>query len=65
MKFSGFDKTGNDISKTYIVNDTTKYDAEKEQYTPYKFSGYESSDLIIYRTGYLDFKPKGFNIYKT
>ena len=58
MKFSGFDKTGNDISKTYIVNGTTKYDAEKEQYMPYKFSGYESLDLIIYRTGYLYFNLK-------
>ena len=64
MKFSGFDKTGNDISKTYIVNGTTKYDAEKEQYAPYKFSGYESLYLIIYRTGYLYFNLKAL-IYKT
>ena len=63
VKFSGYDKNGVKIDKTYSSGSARKSSAEKQEYAPYQFGLMESSDLIIYATGYLDFKPKGFNTH--
>ena len=60
VKFTGYDKNGVDISKTYAGGSAKSSSAEKQTYAPYQFGLRESSDLIIYANGYLDFKPKGF-----
>ncbi len=63
LKFSGYDKNGVKIDKDYSIGSARKSSAEKQEYAPYQFGLMESSDLIIYATGYLDFKPKGFNTH--
>ena len=63
VKFSGYDKDGVKIDKVYSSGSYRKSSAEKQEYAPYQFGLEESSDLIIYKTGYLDFKPKGFNAH--
>ena len=63
VKFSGYDKNGVKIDKTYSSGSARKSSAEKQEYAPYQFGLMESSDLIIYATGYLDFKPKGFDAH--
>ncbi|WP_432632167.1 hypothetical protein [Brachyspira sp.] len=63
VKFTGYDKNGAKIDKTYSSSSARKSSAEKQEYAPYQFGLMESSDLIIYATGYLDFKPKGFDAH--
>ena len=63
VKFSGYDKDGVKIDKVYSSGSARKSSAEKQEYAPLQFGLEESSDLIIYKTGYLDFKPKGFNAH--
>ena len=63
VRFTGYDKNGAKIDKTYSGSSARKSSAEKQEYAPYQFGLRESSDLIIYKTGYLDFKPKGFNAH--
>ena len=60
VKFTGYDKNGVNIGKTYAGGSAKSSSAEKQTYAPYQFGLRESSDLIIYANGYLDFKPKGF-----
>ena len=60
VKFTGYDKNGANIVKTYAGGSAKSSSAEKQTYAPYQFGLRESSDLIIYANGYLDFKPKGF-----
>ena len=61
VKFTGYDKNGVNIGKTYAGGSAKSSSAEKQTYAPYQFGLRESSDLIIYANGYLDFKPKGFD----
>ena len=61
VKFTGYDKNGVNIGKTYAGGSAKNSSAEKQTYAPYQFGLRESSDLIIYANGYLDFKPKGFD----
>ena len=61
VKFTGYDKNGANIGKTYAGGSAKSSSAEKQTYAPYQFGLRESSDLIIYANGYLDFKPKGFD----
>ena len=61
VKFTGYDKNGANIDKTYACGSAKSSSAEKQTYAPYQFGLRESSDLIIYANGYLDFKPKGFD----
>ena len=61
VKFTGYDKNGANIDKTYAGGSAKSSSAEKQTYAPYQFGLRESSDLIIYANGYLDFKPKGFD----
>ena len=61
VKFTGYDKNGVNIGKTYAGGSAKSSSAEKPKYAPYQFGLMESSDLIIYANGYLDFKPKGFD----
>ena len=61
VKFTGYDKNGANIVKTYAGGSAKSSSAEKQTYAPYQFGLMESSDLIIYANGYLDFKPKGFD----
>ena len=63
VKFTGYDKNGAKIDKTYSSGSARKSSAEKQEYAPYQFGLGESSDLIIYKTGYLDFKAKGFDAH--
>ena len=61
VKFTGYDKNGVNIGKTYAGGSAKSSTAEKQTYAPYQFGLRESADLIIYANGYLDFKPKGFD----
>ena len=61
VKFTGYDKNGVNIGKTYAGGSAKNSSAEKQTYAPYQFGLRESADLIIYANGYLDFKPKGFD----
>ncbi len=63
VRFTGYDKNGAKIDKTYDGSSAKSSSAEKQVFAPYQFGLRESSDLIIYKTGYLDFKPKGFNAH--
>ena len=63
VRFTGYDKNGAKIDKTYDGSSAKISSAEKQVFAPYQFGLRESSDLIIYKTGYLDFKPKGFNAH--
>ena len=63
LRFTGYDKSGEKVDKTYSVGSARKSSAEKQEYAPYQFGLMESSDLIIYKTGYVDFKAKGFDAH--
>ena len=63
VRFTGYDKNGAKIDKTYDGSSAKSSSAEKQVFAPYQFGLRESSDLIIYATGYLDFKPKGFDTH--
>ena len=63
VRFTGYDKNGAKIDKTYSGSSARKSSAEKQEYAPYQFGLRESSDLIIYKTGYVDFKAKGFDAH--
>ena len=65
LRFTGYDKSGAKIDKTYSVGsvDFKRNSAERQAYVPYQFGLMESSDLIIYKTGYVDFKAKGFDAH--
>ena len=64
MDFVGYDKEGKDISATYTIgNKIGGATADKHELIPYQFNIYESSELIIYKSGLAKFKPRGFNSY--
>ena len=58
VKFTGYDKNGAKIDKTYLGGSAKSSSAEKQVYAPYQFGLRESADLIVYATGYIEFKSK-------
>ena len=58
IKFTGYDKKGVKIDKTYAGGSAKSSSVEKQVYAPYQFALRESADLIVYATGYIEFKSK-------